>query len=495
MLLVSSIILLNTSIESSAKTYEIYSYNGAELIDINEVWTDKTSYPYAYLVKVNKWNLYLFSSEVYIKNGYVYSSSAGSYIHYTTNSFDNTWVYGNSSVPVYNYPANYGLSSVDDFSIGWCNDTVSYSDGSTFLQASVPLLVDSRTYWKYNNTVLPALPSSAYMYNFICIPVSGGGRYLFSTSQPCSYIRSDPTKIYEDKYCFDRVFNINVYEYNLETFDWSLSLSLNDVQPNGEIALDMWVYWAGYALPQFVREESSAPDDCMWIVDSVTVDGVTYECSDYLPYESGNTGGGDDDSGGNDDSGGENSGDIGGDNTGTGGGTGGGTGDGSGSSGSDDTGGNTGDGTGGGSDEELTPEEEQLETSKGILGKITDFFDGFGDMITGLFVPSKEEMGELFEQLRQFFSDKFGFLFYPFDILIELVDVFLNGNGSTSIVFPGFAIMGYQIWNDISFDLTQYPMIVDIFGYVRLVMGAILAFGFINYLRNFFDKRFGGGGN
>lgn len=151
--------------------------------------------------------------------------------------------------------------------------------------------------------------------------------------------------------------------------------------------------------------------------------------------------------------------------------------------------------------EEQTEElKEQTETQKGMLSKMSEFFGGFFDnlknAVIGLFVPSKEEMSSLFDRLMQFFNETFGFLFYPFDFIVRLVELFLtSANDDTSIVFPGFSIMGMQVWETMEIDLTAYEVTRELFGYVRMLTGAIIAFGFIDYLRKYFDKRFGGGGS
>lgn len=137
--------------------------------------------------------------------------------------------------------------------------------------------------------------------------------------------------------------------------------------------------------------------------------------------------------------------------------------------------------------------EEQTETQKGIFASIQEFFGSFFqnliDSIVGLFVPSTDEMKELFDRLMDFFNERFGFLFYPFDFFIRIVELFMDSDGgSTAITFPGFSIMGYQIWNDTTFDLTEYEMIVDLFGYVRMLTGLFISVGFINYLKNKYDR-------
>ena len=148
--------------------------------------------------------------------------------------------------------------------------------------------------------------------------------------------------------------------------------------------------------------------------------------------------------------------------------------------------------------EQMEAEREQTEAQKGILNKITDFFGNFFEnlknFVIGIFVPGPDEMAALFDELNTFFSEKFGFLYYPFDFLIRAFNALMSEGDGTAMVFPGFSIMGYEVWPDIPFDIAENETANNIFEIVRLMNGCTLSLGFINYLRNFFDKRFGGGG-
>ncbi len=141
--------------------------------------------------------------------------------------------------------------------------------------------------------------------------------------------------------------------------------------------------------------------------------------------------------------------------------------------------------------------QDTNETTKGIFSSIKDFFGSFFqnliDSVVSLFVPSAEEMGGLFDQLNQFFSDRFGFLYAPFDYMIKLMNVFLSSTGSTGITLPGFSIMGYEVWTDQTYDLSSDPLVGTILGYVRIGTGILLSGYFIMFLQNFFKERFGSG--
>lgn len=140
---------------------------------------------------------------------------------------------------------------------------------------------------------------------------------------------------------------------------------------------------------------------------------------------------------------------------------------------------------------------ESTTVQKNIFSSITDFFGSFFQNIinafVSLFVPSSEEMSGLFDQLNQFFSDRFGFLYAPFDYMIRLCKVFTSSTGSTSLTFPGFSIMGEQVWADQTYDLASDELVGTILEYVRTGTGILLAGYFIMYLQHFFKERFGTG--
>lgn len=140
---------------------------------------------------------------------------------------------------------------------------------------------------------------------------------------------------------------------------------------------------------------------------------------------------------------------------------------------------------------------EVNETSKGIFGAIKDFFGSFFqnliDSVIGLFVPSTDEMSDLLGQLNDFFSDTFGFLYAPFDYLIQLVGVFTSSTGGTGLTLPRFSILGQEVWGDQTYDIASDPVAGKVLEYVRIGTGVLLGGWFIMYLQDFFKERFGKG--
>ena len=79
------------------------------------------------------------------------------------------------------------------------------------------------------------------------------------------------------------------------------------------------------------------------------------------------------------------------------------------------------------------------------------------DGLKGLFIPSDEYFKTYFDDLYEYFSDRFGFLSFPIDLLSRLVDLFVNSSDVDCVLtLPGFEISGEQVWTDQSFNLTEF---------------------------------------
>lgn len=139
--------------------------------------------------------------------------------------------------------------------------------------------------------------------------------------------------------------------------------------------------------------------------------------------------------------------------------------------------------------------EDTNQVTKNIFERITEFFGSFFsnliNAVVSLFVPSADEMGGLFNQLNQFFSDRFGFLYAPFDYFIQLCNTLLLDRSEQPITFPGFSIMGYQVWSDIQvWDLMSNGYAAQILWYVRQMNGVLISLYFLVYVQQFFKERF-----
>ncbi len=104
------------------------------------------------------------------------------------------------------------------------------------------------------------------------------------------------------------------------------------------------------------------------------------------------------------------------------------------------------------------------------------------DGLKGLFIPSDDFFQTYFDDLFSWFSDRLGFLSFPIDLLAQLVEMFLGSSSTDFIVtLPSFDIMGESLFQEASFNLTQF--LNENFGFVlnaiRLGVSLIIIFNFI----------------
>lgn len=121
-----------------------YLYNGVELPDINTVWTDKETYPYAVVFKSIAYGFYMLvaSNSVFTTyihsslNNRVFSSGKCNWSRYTNESDPVQWAFSKSLV---NDSLNY---FVDSYSPVWANfDMIDTDTSAVYLAASEPVPV------------------------------------------------------------------------------------------------------------------------------------------------------------------------------------------------------------------------------------------------------------------------------------------------------------------------------------------------------------------
>lgn len=146
--------------------------------------------------------------------------------------------------------------------------------------------------------------------------------------------------------------------------------------------------------------------------------------------------------------------------------------------------------------EDLPPDADNVHMT--IYEKISYFFSSFfvkcGDMLKDLFIPTKEQMQGLFVDLQDFFSDKLGFLWFPFDLAITIVDTFTYGSADSVITVPPISINilgGIKLYSGGQFDMDA----VGIFPYVRMITSIVLACGVASLAYKKWDEWIGGHDN
>lgn len=104
------------------------------------------------------------------------------------------------------------------------------------------------------------------------------------------------------------------------------------------------------------------------------------------------------------------------------------------------------------------------------------------DGLKGLFIPSDQYFKDYFDDLYNWFDERLGFLMFPIDLIIRIADLFLNADEADCILpFPSITIMGEKLWEDQSFNLTEF--LEQNFGIVltaiRLVTSIYLVISFV----------------
>lgn len=140
--------------------------------------------------------------------------------------------------------------------------------------------------------------------------------------------------------------------------------------------------------------------------------------------------------------------------------------------------------------------EEQAETTKGIFGKIADFFGSFFDKVIDtvkhLIIPTAEELTAFLQEVNDWFGARLGFVWYPFSLAVDLVSALAQGSADQQLTVPAFrfSVAGteYTIWEAQTVDLDT----LDIFKYVRFFTSALLAAGVVRMAVNKWDEWIGG---
>lgn len=142
--------------------------------------------------------------------------------------------------------------------------------------------------------------------------------------------------------------------------------------------------------------------------------------------------------------------------------------------------------------------EEQNETGKGILSKITDFFGGFFDnlmnAVVSLVIPSSDDLFALLGEVNDWFGERLGFIWYPFGLMADLVSALGSGTADQYLAIPAVTLnlLGeqYTIFGGTEVDIDAFGF----FGYVRFFTSALMVSGVCRLAINKWDAWIAGRG-
>lgn len=145
-------------------------YVGAVLPDINDVWTDKETYPYAYVSFYDRFGYELFVTDNILG---AYTDGCMLIHHAVTNALHYKFIDG-EWVP-------QGDVVVDSPTPIWCSVDLYYLNeeflisGNLCLDASTPIpIYDEPVAYSYNGVRLPKLPGSGWQYAYMCRDLDSG---------------------------------------------------------------------------------------------------------------------------------------------------------------------------------------------------------------------------------------------------------------------------------------------------------------------------------
>lgn len=165
--------------------------------------------------------------------------------------------------------------------------------------------------------------------------------------------------------------------------------------------------------------------------------------------------------------------------------------------------------------EQIELQQQQAEDNKGIIASIKEvisylnpfsenFFvykliDLLIDALISLFVPSSEFFSNWIADLNEYFSDRFGLLYYPFELAINILERVSNIssglNKGFTISFPDLELMGATLIPAYSYDFTTlldnetFAYIYDIY---LISVDVILICLLLVLCKNTFVEIFGG---
>lgn len=163
-------------------------------------------------------------------------------------------------------------------------------------------------------------------------------------------------------------------------------------------------------------------------------------------------------------------------------------------------------------DEQTAAIKESNETNKGIWGtlkEVLSFINPFSenffvykllellsDLLKSLFVPSSEFMSQWFTDISDYFEDAFGILYYPVDLVIQVLGKFGDiAEEEPVISFGNLSLFGVVLIPAYSYnfnDLLINDTLQMIHNFYLITIDVILWLGLLVYCKNVCANIFGG---
>lgn len=140
-------------------------------------------------------------------------------------------------------------------------------------------------------------------------------------------------------------------------------------------------------------------------------------------------------------------------------------------------------------------ENAEENTEQGIFQSITNFFGGFFsnliNTVKSAVIPSGGDVLELLQEMNDWFSERFGFIWYPFDLAFDIVGAFALGEPDSTFTVPTVTLNmfgGIKLWDEFKVDLDP----LGILEYVRFFTSAIMCCSVAGLALNKWNEWIGG---
>lgn len=163
-------------------------------------------------------------------------------------------------------------------------------------------------------------------------------------------------------------------------------------------------------------------------------------------------------------------------------------------------------------DEQTEAIKESNETNKGIWGtlkEVLSFINPFSenffvykllellsDLLKSLFVPSSEFMSQWFTDISDYFEEAFGILYYPVDLVIQVLSRFDSITGQEPVIsFGNLTLFNVVLIPAYSYnfnDLLSNDTLQMIHNFYLITIDVILWLGLLVYCKNVCANIFGG---
>lgn len=159
--------------------------------------------------------------------------------------------------------------------------------------------------------------------------------------------------------------------------------------------------------------------------------------------------------------------------------------------------------------------EENNKTNKNIfekIGEMLSYINPFSEnffvykliellleMLKSLFIPSDNFFNDWLSDMNDYFSDRFGIIYYPFDLVIDfltrVVDTCSNVSSNAVLNVPDLDFMGVTLIHSFTFDFNSLLVndgLKTVYNIYLVVVDVILSLMLINLAKNTFTEVFGG---